>query len=136
MDFDATGKFLHTISHSGLGVFAVGTWDRAARYTELACPDAGKAVGIGPLDGQMIEVQERDERREQISMKSPDGRFQLLGDSEGITIAEPGLRFPRYGTDFRAISANTFTATSGSAAVVTKYRFIIRDFFAFCEEVL
>ena len=90
MGFDATGRYLLTVTHSGRGVFAVGTWERVARDPKLAYPDAGKAVGIGPIDGQVIEVHERDEKREQISMKSPDGRFQLLGDSEGIAITELG----------------------------------------------
>jgi hypothetical protein len=36
----------------------------------------------------VIDVQERDERREQIVMQSPDERFRLLGESEGITISE------------------------------------------------
>jgi hypothetical protein len=88
MGFDATGKFLLTVTHSGRGVFATETWERVARDPTLAYPDAGKAVGIGPIDGQEIDVQERDERRDQIVMHSPDGRFCLLGESEGITISE------------------------------------------------
>jgi hypothetical protein len=93
MGFDATGRYLLTVTHSGRGVFAVGTWERVARDPKLAYPDVGKAVGIGPIDGQVIEVHERDERREQIAMKSPDGRFQLLGDSEGIAITEGASAF-------------------------------------------
>jgi hypothetical protein len=89
MGFDATGRFLLTVSHSGRGVFAVGTWERVARDPELAYPDGGKAVGIGPIHGQVIEVMERDERREQIAMESPGGRFHLLGEPDGITITEP-----------------------------------------------
>ena len=90
MGFDPSGKFLLTVTHSGRGVFATDTWERVARDPALAYPDAGKAVGIGPIDGQVIDVQERDERREQIVMRSPDGRFRLLGESEGITISEQG----------------------------------------------
>ena len=90
MGFDASGRFLLTITHSGRGVFVTETWERVARDPTLAYPDAGKAVGIGPIVGQMIDVQERDERRDQIDMQSPDGRFRLLGDSEGITISEQG----------------------------------------------
>ena len=89
MGFDTTGKFLLTVSHSGRGVFAAGTWERVARDTKLAYADSGRAVGIGPLDGQVIEVLERDETRDQITMQSPDGRYQLLGESDGITITEP-----------------------------------------------
>jgi hypothetical protein len=90
MGFDPSGKFLLTVTHSGRGVFATETWERVARDPALAYPDDGKAVGIGPIDGQVIDVQERDERREQIVMQSPDGRFRLLGESEGITISEQG----------------------------------------------
>jgi hypothetical protein len=88
MGFDPSGKFLLTVTHSGRGVFATETWERVARDPTLAYPDAGKVVGIGPIDGQVIDVQERDERRDQIIMQSPDGRFRLLGDSEGITVSE------------------------------------------------
>jgi hypothetical protein len=88
MGFDVTGKFLLIVTHSGRGVFAFATWEPLARDPKLAYPEAGKAIGIGPIDGQIIDVFERDERKEQISMKSPDGRFQLLGDSEGIVITE------------------------------------------------
>ena len=88
MGFDASGKFLLTVTHSGRGIFATDTWERVARDPTAAFPDAGKAVGIGPIDGQVVDVQERDERRDQIIMQSPDGRFRLLGDSEGITISE------------------------------------------------
>jgi hypothetical protein len=90
MGFDPSGKFLLTVTHSGRGVFATETWERVARDPTLAYSDAGKAVGIGPIDGQVIDVQERDERRDQIDMQSPDGRFRLLGESEGITICEQG----------------------------------------------
>jgi len=89
MGFDPSGQFLLTVTHSGRGVFATETWERVARDPTLAYPDAGKAVGIGPIDGQVIDVQERDERRDQIVMQSPDGRFRLLGESEGITISHP-----------------------------------------------
>lgn len=88
MGFDATGTFLLTVTHSGRGVFTAGNWERVARDPKLAYPDAGKAIGIGPIDGQVIEVQERDERRDQITMHSPDGRFFLIGESDGITISE------------------------------------------------
>jgi hypothetical protein len=58
--FDASGRFLLTVSHSGRGVFEVGTWVRVARDSRLAYPDAGRAIGIGPIDGQVIEVLARD----------------------------------------------------------------------------
>jgi len=95
MGFDVTGQFLLTVSHSGRGVFAVGTWERVARDSEVAYPDSGKAIGIGPIYGQEVEVLARDERREQIVMLSPDGKFELLGESGGITITEQSRVQPK-----------------------------------------
>ena len=89
MGFDATGKFLLTVSHSGRGVFAAGTWERVARDANLAYPAGGRATGIGPIDGQVIKVLERDEARDRIAMQSPDERFHLVGESDCITITEP-----------------------------------------------
>jgi hypothetical protein len=86
MGFDATGKFLLTISHSGRGVFSTETWERVARGPTLCYPNDGKSFGIGPLDGQVVEVIERDEMRDQIEMTSPDGRHRLIGESDGITV--------------------------------------------------
>jgi len=89
MGFDPTGLYLLTVSHSGRGLFVAGTWERVARDAGIVYPCDGKAVGIGPIQGQLVEVLERDDQREQIAMVSPDGRFHLLGSSEGITITEP-----------------------------------------------
>ena len=88
MGFDASGEFLLTVSHSGRGVFAVGSWERVARDSSLAYSDDGMAIGIGPIDGQMIEVQERSEQRDRITMLSPDGSLLVIGESDGITISE------------------------------------------------
>lgn len=86
MGFDATGKYLLTVSHSGRGVFSTETWERIARDATVAYPIDGRAVGIGPIDGQAIEVEERDERRDRIEIRSPDGRCRLVGESDGVTI--------------------------------------------------
>jgi len=97
MGFDATGRFLLTVSHSGRGVFEVGTWERVARDTKLAYPDAGKAIGIGPIAGETIKVLELDDTQERIRMRSPDGRFELRGESDGIVIInlDAGLKSSR-----------------------------------------
>ena len=58
----------------------------ALDHQTLAYPTDEKAVGIGPIDGQVIGVEERDERRDRIEMQSPDGRFLLVGESDGITV--------------------------------------------------
>jgi len=87
MGFDASGKYLLTVSHSGRGVFSTETWQRVARDSASAYPTAGKAVGIGPIDGQTISVEQRDQNRERIEMQTPDGRFHLVGESDGITVS-------------------------------------------------
>lgn len=91
MGFDPTGRFLLTVSHSGRGVFAVETWERVARDGELNYPENGVAQGIGPLAGDTIAVVERGDAVDTISICSPDGRFELLGESSGITIREVGV---------------------------------------------
>ena len=88
MGFDATGQFLLTVTHSGRGLFSVGSWQRVARDTNRAYPENGKAMGIGPIQGQTIPVAERDENGGQMNLVSPDGKFHLLGESDGITITE------------------------------------------------
>lgn len=82
--FDASGKFLLTVSHSGRGVFAVGTWERIARDLELAYPQDGHVMGIGPIEGQRIEVKEDYEGA--LRLTSPDGRFDLSYADGTITI--------------------------------------------------
>lgn len=86
MGFDATGNYLLTVAHSGGGVFSTWSWERVSRDTTVAYPTDGRAIGIGPIAGQVIEVRERDERRDRIEMQTPDGRFQLVGESDGITV--------------------------------------------------
>ncbi|HEY4416286.1 MAG TPA: hypothetical protein VGO57_11390 [Verrucomicrobiae bacterium] len=88
MGFDATGKYLLTVTHSGRGVFATDTWIRVARDNALAYPTDGKAVGIGPLEGLAILVQERNEQQEHLEMQSPDGKFHLVGAPDNITVTE------------------------------------------------
>ena len=84
--FDQSGKFLLTVSHAGRGVFAVGTWERVARDSTLAYPENGSAIGIGPIEGQIIRVKEN--YGEPLDLTSPDGSFQLSYDSGTITVAE------------------------------------------------
>jgi hypothetical protein len=86
MGFDATGKYLLTVSHSGRGLFLSGTWERVARDFALAYPENGKAIGIGPIAGQIIHVLERNENNERIEMRSADGKYLLIGESDGVTV--------------------------------------------------
>jgi len=90
MGFDPSGKFLLTVSHSGRGLFAVGTWERIARDPAVLYPTQSAIQGIGPLAGVSVSLHERNERIEQIVIRSPDGRFELLGESDGITVRALG----------------------------------------------
>jgi hypothetical protein len=86
-----TDKRMTNSEHqSGRGAFAVGSWERVPSDPNLAYPQHGRAVGIEPIDGQAIDLQERDERRDQIVMRSPDGKNHLPGELGGITISEQG----------------------------------------------
>jgi hypothetical protein len=85
--FNATGEFLLTISHSGRGVFSTKTWTRVARNHDLAYPEDGIGVGIGPVDGERIVVSESYwEAADTMTVLSPDGRFELRCQSEGIKV--------------------------------------------------
>jgi hypothetical protein len=84
--FDASGRFLLTVSHTGRGVFAVGTWERVARDSKLAYPESGFAAGIGPIEGQKIKVTEGSEGS--MNLTSPDGLLRLVYDSGSIEITD------------------------------------------------
>ncbi len=75
--FDATGKYLLAISHAGRGLFTVGDWERVARDGALTYPDAGVAIGIGPIAGEKIAVREIDHGTGVLAFTSPDGRWSL-----------------------------------------------------------
>jgi hypothetical protein len=74
-----------TISHSGRGVFSVGDWKRVARDPRLAYPENGHAIGIGPIEGQVISVVELDSDRP-VQFSSSDGRLVLYCETSGIEI--------------------------------------------------
>jgi len=84
--FDPTGAYLLTVSHSGRGVFSTDSWERVARDTELAYPEAGFVRGIGPLDGVSVPVKEIDYDTEQLRFSSPDGRLSFEYEESTLTI--------------------------------------------------
>ena len=92
--FDPSGEYLLVITHSGRGVFSNRTWERVARSTELAYPEGGVGVGIGPIEGQAIAVTEMNYDTGEMRVVSLDGRFVLECESSGIAVqapdAEPG----------------------------------------------
>lgn len=84
--FDPTSKFLLAITHSGRGVFAMPTWEKVARDYELAYPENGVAIGIGPIAGIIIPVVELDSDHDAVLM-SPDRTIRLaLSSSEIVEI--------------------------------------------------
>ena len=84
--FDATGYYMLAITHSGRGVFSTQTWERVARSTELAYPQGGVGIGIGPIDGQPIPVTEMNYDTGQMLVVGPGGRFILECESSGIAV--------------------------------------------------
>jgi hypothetical protein len=87
--FDQTGSYLLTVSHSGRGVFSTTTWERVARDYALAYPEAGTAVGIGPIAGKTIPVATLDSE-DGITITSPDHGYILRCESDGIEITKSG----------------------------------------------
>ena len=92
--FDPTGEYVLVVTHSGRGVFSTRTWERIARDIELAYPERGVGVGIGPIDGQAIPVTQMNYETGHMRAVSPDGRIVLECESSGIAVqapdAEPG----------------------------------------------
>jgi hypothetical protein len=88
--FDPSGSYLLTVTHSGRGVFSTRTWERVARDYDLAYPENGKSIGIGPIDGQTIHVTEMNFETELFAVTSPDGRIRLHCESSGIAVESTG----------------------------------------------
>lgn len=86
--FDPSGQYLLTVSHAGRGVFSVGTWERMARDSELAYPKDGHAVGIGPIEGLVVPVNELQYNTEGLLFVSPDGKYKFEYEGGAITITE------------------------------------------------
>ena len=84
--FDKTGKYILAVSHSGRGIYELSTWQRVARDASLAYPVNRTAIGIGPIDGQVISVEQRDETRDTFRLATPDNCHSLLVESDGITV--------------------------------------------------
>ena len=88
--FDRTGSYMLTVSHAGRGVFSTQTWERVARNYDLAYPEAGQAIGIGPIEGESISVAELDSDHP-ISVTTPDGKLTLecTSSSIGLIVNHP-----------------------------------------------
>lgn len=84
--FDPTGEYMLTISHSGRGVYRVGTWERLARDIELAYPEGGVGVGIGRIAGQQIPVAEINYDTGVLELPTPDHNFSIHYTEGTVTI--------------------------------------------------
>jgi hypothetical protein len=84
--FDPSGRYLLTISHAGRGVFSTESWLRVARDYDLAYPENGVGIGIGPIAGQPIPVNEMDYASGTMQLRSPDGRIALKCESSEIVV--------------------------------------------------
>ncbi|MDA8743576.1 hypothetical protein N9N28_02980 [Rubripirellula amarantea] len=91
LGFDPSGEFMLTITHSGRGVFRVGTWERLARDIELAYPDAGFGVGIGPIAVLRIPMISINYDTGELDAQTPDLAFDIHY-AEGTVTIEPADR--------------------------------------------
>jgi len=89
--FATNGEYLLVISHSGRGVFSTWSWERVARDIDLAYPDGGFGIGIGPIDGQAIPVMEMDYDTGHFRVQSPNGSVLLECESSGIAVLDSEL---------------------------------------------
>ena len=83
-----SGRHMLVISHSGSGIYEIGCWAKIARDYKLNYPENGRAMGIGPLAGQKINVQEMDFAQDVLDVLSPDKRFRLHYAKGTIEIEE------------------------------------------------
>lgn len=86
--FDPSGQYLLTVSHAGRGVFSLGSWERVARDSELAYPEDGYAVGIGPMESLVVPINELNYDTGELHFVSPDGKYQFNYEGGTITITE------------------------------------------------
>lgn len=84
--FDTSGDHLLVISHSGRGVYSTQTWERVARDTELSYPTDGIGIGIGPIDGEQIPINEMNDETGEMKFVAPSQEFTLLCESSGIEV--------------------------------------------------
>ncbi|MGM9427297.1 hypothetical protein [Hydrogenophaga sp. MI9] len=85
---DPSGRYLLVVSHSGKGVFSLGSWQRVARDSEPTYPECGHAIGIGPIDGAMVFVNELNYETGQLRFSSPDGKYSFEYAEGTITVSE------------------------------------------------
>jgi hypothetical protein len=90
MGFDATGKYLLTVSHSGQGVYSTDSWQKVGRSDSVVYPENGVSVGIAPIENERITVAEKNYETGELSITTPDNRF-ILHYHEGIIEIRPAI---------------------------------------------
>ena len=83
---DTAGEYLLAVSHSGRGVFSTTSWERVARDSVPTYPQSGHVVGIGPIEGVPICVNQIDYDTGQLRFSSPDGKFTFSYGSGTLTV--------------------------------------------------
>ena len=81
--FDSECRYMLVVSHSGRGVFEIGSWTKIARDGNCVYPDGNKILGIGPLDKCVIGINEIDYNSGILECKTPDGKYGIRY-SEGM----------------------------------------------------
>ncbi len=84
--FDRSGRYLLVVSHSGRGVFSVGTWARVVRDDALAYPEKGCVPGIGPILGESIAMTEINYSTEVLAFTSPDQAWSFHYTEDMLSI--------------------------------------------------
>jgi hypothetical protein len=77
LGFDSTSKFLLVVSHSGRGVYSTDTWEKVGRDPSDAYPENGMSIGIPPIDGERIAIEEIDYETGELCLVTPDKKFIL-----------------------------------------------------------
>lgn len=84
--FDITEQYLLVVSHAGRGVFSTESWDRIARSSEVAYPENGISIGIGPITGVRIYTKEINYESGELSLSNASGSITVDYDSGTLTI--------------------------------------------------
>lgn len=92
--FDASGKYLLTVSHSGRGVYDTATWEKLIRDYEPMYPENGQVPGIGPIAGMLIPVTEMDYDTGSVVFSNADDSLRVRY-SEGSMMVESFARKER-----------------------------------------
>jgi hypothetical protein len=89
--FDRSCKYLLVVSSAGRGLFSTATWEKIARDRGNYCyEDDGTALGIGPMEGQLIPVTAINYRSCVLEMSSPNRRINLRYEDGTVTVWDDG----------------------------------------------